>query len=270
MFSYFKDGAESPPGHPGACCLGTGETHHGLTRQWAQLLGCAAAARASCCSQPPPLSADDQNFLANTNCTILWLLSYPRRMVEVLDTSEPWLQGCSSPPPSLGSSTGALSHLRWDATQAPCDMDAVVRWGVLSLPCWQPTPLLPGFSRCHLPTPEVLFQVTSLGKKASGFLQARATYCVCRVAFGVPGRCSGKWSPQPLGVLPVHGVVGQDCALLSPQPLSLPPQPPACCLAVPRKVSGRGSGRVGTEGTRPKVASPSRARPVLGRWGRRC
>ncbi|XP_037264351.1 uncharacterized protein LOC119157472 [Falco rusticolus] len=210
MFSYFKDGAESPPGHPGACCLGTGETHHGLTRQWAQLLGCAAAARASCCSQPPPLSADDQNFLANTNCTILWLLSYPRRMVEVLDTSEPWLQGCSSPPPSLGSSTGALSHLRWDATQAPYVI---------------------------IPTPEVLFQVTSLGKKASGFLQARATYCVCRVAFG---------------------------------PLSLPPQPPACCLAVPRKVSGRGSGRVGTEGTRPKVASPSRARPVLGRWGRRC
>ncbi|XP_068268241.1 LOW QUALITY PROTEIN: uncharacterized protein CXorf65 homolog [Nyctibius grandis] len=52
----------------------------------------------------------------------------------------------------------------------------------------------------ELGIPKTLFQVTSLGERAREFLQARGTYCVCRVGSGAPGTKEEHtcWSFTPL------------------------------------------------------------------------
>lgn len=73
------------------------------------------------------LPADDQSLLAKASCTVLRLVSYVRRMLGVPDTGEPWLWGCSSPAP--WQQHWHLSHLQWDAVQAPHGVARAVRWG---------------------------------------------------------------------------------------------------------------------------------------------
>uniref|UniRef100_A0A8D0FJS1 Uncharacterized protein n=1 Tax=Strix occidentalis caurina TaxID=311401 RepID=A0A8D0FJS1_STROC len=64
----------------------------------------------------------------------------------------------------------------------------------------------------ELGTPKLLFQATSLSERASKFLQACGTYCLCRVELGVPGRCPGKQSPPVPGGPPGWGAAGRgDC-----------------------------------------------------------
>ncbi|XP_065702625.1 uncharacterized protein CXorf65 homolog [Patagioenas fasciata] len=83
MFIHIKHGGESPPSHPVGCCSpGMGGKHHGLAGL--SLCGCYQGRQLP--SAVAALPADDQHFVANTDCAVLRLLSYVRRMVGVPDT----------------------------------------------------------------------------------------------------------------------------------------------------------------------------------------
>lgn len=148
------------------------------------------------------LPADDQSLLAKASCTLLQLVSYVRRMVGVPYTGEPWLWGCSSPTPwqqhwhFVSPPVGCCAGSLWSGQSSEVGGSPA---HCASSP--HPTPAFPNIIHpCdELGTPKLLFQVTSLSKRTSKFLQACGTYYMCRVEFGAPGRCPGKWSPRVPG-----------------------------------------------------------------------
>ncbi|XP_075018230.1 LOW QUALITY PROTEIN: uncharacterized protein LOC142087668 [Calonectris borealis] len=190
MFIYIKQEGESPSGHPmGACSPGTGGTHHGLAGWWARSGLCDCCQGLLLPSATAALPADDQSFLANSNCAVLRLLSYVRRMVGVPDCGEPWLRCCSSPLPwqqhqhFVPSPVGCRTGSPWRGCSGE------VGGPQLTMPAAHRTLwLFQMSSTCvnELGTPKLLFRV-SLSERASEFLRACRTYCVCRVEFRVPG-----------------------------------------------------------------------------------
>ncbi|XP_072733097.1 LOW QUALITY PROTEIN: uncharacterized protein CXorf65 homolog [Ciconia boyciana] len=125
----------------------------------------------------------------------------------------------------------------------------------------------------ELGTPKLLFQVTSLNKRASEFLQAHGTYYVCGVEFRARRTEEEHWcwsftpllehpSPALTEALQLQGKHvhrRQTGAPQMPEERRTPDTETLPSMAQGQgvgKASGRGPGRAGTEGTRCKAASP--------------